>query len=93
MKQNKLGYSRHPETLWWKGKLAALYLRHEDLVKEMISRNYHHKTELEKVFATGSSSQNQFVNTYDEQIEILKNKGCKRKFRILDSQNLLNKLN
>ena len=28
--QNKSGYSRHPETLRWKGKLAALYLRHEE---------------------------------------------------------------
>ena len=74
--QNKLGYSRHPETLRWKGKLAALYLRHEEIVKEMISRNYRHKTELQKVYAIGSSSQNQFVNTYDEQIEILKKKGC-----------------
>ena len=27
--QNKSGYSRHPETLRWKGKLA-LYLRHEE---------------------------------------------------------------
>jgi hypothetical protein len=49
--QNKSGYSRHPETLRWKGKLAALYLRHEELVYEMISRNYHHKTELDRKYA------------------------------------------
>jgi hypothetical protein len=77
--QNKSGYSKHPETLRWRGKLAALYLRHEELVKEMLSRKYHHKTELERKYASGCSSQNEFVNTYDEQIGILKNKGCKCK--------------
>jgi hypothetical protein len=77
--QNKSGYSKHPETLRWKGKLAALYQRHEELVDEMISRNYIHKTELDKKYAIGYSSQNQFVHTYDEQITILKNKGCKCK--------------
>ena len=77
--QNKSGYSKHPETLRWKGKLAALYLRHEELVKEMLSRKYNHKTELDRKYATGNLSQNQFVNTYDEQIVILKNKGCKCK--------------
>lgn len=45
----------------------------------MISRNYIHKTELDRKYAIGYSSQNQFVNTYDEQITILKNKGCKCK--------------
>jgi hypothetical protein len=75
--QNKTGYSRHPETLRWKGMLAALYLRHEELANEMINGYYHHKSELDRKYATGYSSQNQFVNTYDEQIEILINKGCK----------------
>ena len=42
--QNKSGYSRHPETLRWKGKLAALYLRHEELVIELKKRNYQHKS-------------------------------------------------
>jgi hypothetical protein len=30
----KKGYSRHPETLRWKGKLKALFGRHEALVME-----------------------------------------------------------
>jgi hypothetical protein len=77
--QNKSGYSKHPETLRWRGKLAALYLRHEELAKEMLRRKYNHKTELDRKYATGNLSQNQFVNTYDEQINILKNKGCKCK--------------
>ncbi|WP_216364553.1 pyrimidine dimer DNA glycosylase/endonuclease V [Moorella sp. E308F] len=40
--QGKKGYSRHPETLRWRGKLKALYLRHEKLAKEMKSRSYSH---------------------------------------------------
>ncbi|HJU78536.1 MAG TPA: pyrimidine dimer DNA glycosylase/endonuclease V [Nitrososphaeraceae archaeon] len=51
--QNKCGYSRHPETLRWKGKLAVLYQRHDELVNEMTSRNYNHKTELDKKYAIG----------------------------------------
>lgn len=74
--QDKSGYSRHPETLRWKGKLAALYLRHEELVFEMKKRNYQHKSLLDRLFATGLSIQEQFVTSYDEQLEILKDKGC-----------------
>ena len=77
--QNKSGYSRHPETLRWKGKLAALFLRHEELALEMKKRNYQHKSDLNRVFATGQSVQEKFVNSYDEQLEILKGKGCKCK--------------
>ena len=29
---NKKGYAHHPETVRWKGKQKALYLRHEQLV-------------------------------------------------------------
>ena len=77
--QNKSGYSKHPETLRWKGKLAALYLRHEELVIEMKKRDYQHKSVLDRTFATGLPIQEQFVNSYDEQREILKDKGCKCK--------------
>ena len=34
----KTGYAKHPETLRWKGKLKALYCRHEALVIEMTAR-------------------------------------------------------
>ena len=77
--QNKSGFSRHPETLRWKGKLAALYLRHEELVIELKKRNYQHKSDLNTVFATGLSIQEKFVDSYDEQVEILKHKGCRCK--------------
>lgn len=66
----------HPETLRWKGKLKAMYLRHEELVNEMISRGYVHKSPLDKRRATGKSIQDIFIHTPTEQIEILKNKNC-----------------
>jgi hypothetical protein len=36
--RGKKGYAQHPETLRWKGKLKALYLRHEQLAKELRAR-------------------------------------------------------
>ena len=75
--QNKSGYSKHPETLRWKRKLAALYLRHEELVIEMKKRKYQHNSALNKLLATGLSIQEQFVDSYEEQMKILKKKGCK----------------
>ena len=73
---NKKAYSHHPETLRWKGKLKALYLRHESLVKEMTERGYKHHTPLDPALATGKAVQDEFVNTYEEQVRILKERGC-----------------
>jgi hypothetical protein len=73
---NKKGYSKHPETLRWKGKLKALYNRHEKIVDEMKRRNFNHKSPLKKTKATGSEIQNVFVNTIEEQKQILRKKGC-----------------
>jgi hypothetical protein len=72
----KKGYARHPETLRWKGKLNALYSRHERLVSEMRERGYRHMSPLAKTHATGSVRQRMFVDTPREQVEILKRKGC-----------------
>ena len=36
--KDKRGYSRHPETLRWRGRLRALFLRHASLVEEMALR-------------------------------------------------------
>lgn len=74
--QNKKGYSKHPETLRWVGKLKALYLRHESLVKEMQNRGYKHLSPLDKTLAVGSAIQDEFVHSKEEQIEILRNKNC-----------------
>ena len=72
----KRGYARHPETMRWKGKLKALYGRHEALVVEMSSRGYQHRSPLEKRAATGSAKQTIYVDQPRKQIVILRNKRC-----------------
>jgi hypothetical protein len=74
--EGKIGYARHPETMRWQGKLAALYLRHESLVTEMTRRGYNHTSPLDPAFATGSAEQDTFVDPPDRQLEILRAKGC-----------------
>ncbi|MCS7184865.1 MAG: pyrimidine dimer DNA glycosylase/endonuclease V [bacterium] len=73
---NKKGYSKHPEVLRWKNKLKALYLRHRLIVKEMKKRGYKHKSDLNKKLATGKKIQDEFWQSVDEQIKILKSKKC-----------------
>ena len=67
-------YKKHPETLRWVDKLPALYNHHEQQVKEINKRGWKHKSELP--FINGAKIQNKFINTIEEQIEILKNKKC-----------------
>ena len=74
--RGKKGYSRHPETLRWKGKLRALFKRHARLVDEMSRRGYRHLSPLNKKLATGSARQTAFVDPPAEQKRILKRKGC-----------------
>lgn len=70
------GYSKHPETLRWKGKLRALYTRHEKLVAEMKKRGYNHHSPLDKKYAQGKIIQETYLDTKEKQIELLKNKSC-----------------
>jgi len=77
--QNKKGYSKHPETLRWIGKLNAMYLRHEEQVIEMTDRGYNHQSPLDKKNAMGKSKQDVFLDTPSIQIKILKQKRCKCK--------------
>lgn len=70
------GYSRHPETRRWEGKLAALYLRHDALVVEMTRRGYTHASPLEITLATGSRVQDTYVDPPDRQLELLAAKLC-----------------
>lgn len=74
--QGKKGYARHPETLRWRGKLKALYLRHEALVKEMAQRAYTHRSPLSESLATGNATQNEYVDAREQQIQIIRKKGC-----------------
>ena len=59
--KNKKGYINHPETIRWKGKLKALYKRHEDIVKEMINRGYNHNSPLDKKLAIGKNIQDIYI--------------------------------
>ncbi|CAN5641860.1 pyrimidine dimer DNA glycosylase/endonuclease V [soil metagenome] len=74
--QGRQGYSRHPETLRWVGRLSALYQRHNALVAEMTRRGYAHHSPLDARRATGSANQTVFVHSIEEQRQILLLKGC-----------------
>ncbi len=73
---NRKGYSRHPETLRWKGKLKALYARHQSLAREMESRGYSHRSELDPGLARGKGIQEEYVDDPGRQARILRGKGC-----------------
>lgn len=70
------GYSSHPETKRWAGKLKALYNRHELLVAEMQKRTYSHHSPLDKRLATGSAVQKDFIDSLARQRELLTQKPC-----------------
>lgn len=72
----KSGYARHPETLRWKGRLAALYERHEDEVREMQRRGFSHRSPLDASLATGSRRQSRLVDSLAVQRERLSRRGC-----------------
>lgn len=72
----KRGYSRHPETERWRGKLAALYNRHTRLQQEMMKRGYRHRTPLDRSLATGDERQDELITPLVEQVRILRGKGC-----------------
>ena len=72
----KRGYSLHPETRRWEGKLAALYHRHEALVSEMSARGYNHNSPLDRALATGSATQDVFIDDVPTQRRLLRDKPC-----------------
>jgi hypothetical protein len=72
----KTGYAKHPETLRWRGKLAALHRRHDALVAEMARRGYQHASPLDAELATGAATQDVYVDPPDEQRRLLRAKGC-----------------
>ena len=74
--KDKRGYANHPETRRWRGKLGALYRRHEVLVEEMTRRGFRHRTPLDPALATGSSVQDAYVDPPARQRELLRAKGC-----------------
>lgn len=74
--QGKRGYAHHPETRRWRGKLRALYLRHEAQVVELGRRGYRHASMLDASLGIGSPVQDEYVDTPAEQRAILRAKGC-----------------
>jgi hypothetical protein len=72
----KRGYVRHPETLRWHGRLAALFARHEAEVAEMRRRGFRHASPLDARLATGSREQTELVDSVDAQRERLAGRGC-----------------
>lgn len=74
--QDRKGYSNHPETKRWVGRLPALFLRHEALVKEMKKRGYKHNSPINNEGIKGLDIQTQFLHTPEEQFELLRQKQC-----------------
>ena len=74
--KGKKGYAHHPETLRWKGRLRALYLRHQDLVQEMNRRGYKHQSPLDIRLASGKARQTEFVDLPEAQRKILRKRDC-----------------
>jgi Pyrimidine dimer DNA glycosylase len=72
----KRGYARHPETLRWRGRLAALYARHDAQVAELARRGFRHASPLDRELATGAVRQTELVDPVDEQRARLLARGC-----------------
>ncbi len=74
--KGKKGYSSHPETIRWRGRLKALYLRHDAVSKEMARRGFNHSSFLDENLATGEMNQTEYVDSVAEQKRLLSMKGC-----------------
>jgi Pyrimidine dimer DNA glycosylase len=72
----RAGYANHPETLRWRGRLAALYARHEDEIAEMDRRGFRHASPLDERLATGQAVQTELVDSLEVQRARLESKGC-----------------
>lgn len=47
--RRRIGYANHPETARWRGRLGAVFLRHEEEVEEMLRRGFTgHRTPLNR---------------------------------------------
>lgn len=73
---DKSGYARHPETLRWRGKLKALYGRHDKQVAEMLRRGFKHHSPLDSSLATGDGIQTEIIDSVDDQRERLRHRDC-----------------
>jgi pyrimidine dimer DNA glycosylase len=54
--RSRIGYASHPETARWRGRLGAVFLRHEEEVEEMLRRGFTgHKTPLDRTLVGDDS--------------------------------------
>lgn len=74
--KKKKGYAHHPETLRWRGKLKALYRRHQQQVGELRRRGYKHLSPLAKKLAVGKGDQEHLLDSLFDQKQLLKAKRC-----------------
>jgi len=74
--EGKRGYARHPETLRWRRRLAALYERHEQEAAEMARRGFRHASPLDRSLATGAAVQTELVDPVETQRARLAERGC-----------------
>jgi len=74
--QDKRGYRSHSEVRRWEGQLRALFERHQAQVEEILRRGWNHRSNLDPSLARRGAERLTFVNTLEEQIEILRGKGC-----------------
>ena len=72
--RNLKGYSRHPETLRWKGRLAALWWRHQEQWLEIVQRGYRHHSPL--LWPGGDIRAPKPITPIPEQRLLLRSKGC-----------------
>jgi hypothetical protein len=72
----KRGYRDHPETARWRGRLAALYARHDAQVAEMHRRGFRHASPLDPRLATGAAQQTKLVDSVEAQRERLSRHAC-----------------
>jgi hypothetical protein len=70
------GYAQHPETRRWRGRLAALYARHDEQVAEMDRRGFRHASPLDPGLATGAAEQTELVDPVEVQHARLAERGC-----------------
>jgi hypothetical protein len=72
----KRGYAHHPETLRWRGRLAALYARHDAEVREMALRGFHHRSPLDSELAAGIKEQTDLLDSREAQRARLAARPC-----------------
>lgn len=76
--ENKKGYRNHPAVKEFENASISLWFRLKRIQEEMFDRGYHPKEMPKLSLARGIENPKEW-QTYNEQVEILKAKGCKCK--------------